>query len=184
METYVRPILTPDVVVHQFAPDHLKGVELTPEAIVVIINRHPSKPYRDKFDGINYTIPGGEVGEITYAAAMHFRERSVVPGSRNPATHKEDHFIAILNIDPVERCQPFTDEQAALFDALPEAIDRSDDPTAFHVVSNAEVHASVAGLSENTRPVIEVTDKTVLVPPVGGEAARASKTGELRRPRG
>jgi len=184
METYIRPVLPENVVVHQFAPDHLKGVELTDQAIVVIINRHPNKPYRDKFDGVNYTIPGGHIGEITFGAAQHFRERSVVPGSRNPETHKEDHFIAILNIDPPERCQPFTDEQAARIDAMPEALDRSADPSAFQLISAEVAHAAIAGISGTAKPVQEVTDESVRVAPKGSEAARMSKTGELRRERG
>jgi hypothetical protein len=113
--------------------------KLGPESIVTLVFRG-GPPIVDKFDGRDYIVPPmpadvqpWEWQEITHTAshwqveyqvAAHLQARAIVPGSRNPHTGKTASQIGILEVDPSERCEPFTPEQLQAF-GLAEAIDRS-----------------------------------------------------------
>lgn len=106
---------------------------------------------QDTFDSRHYLIP---VGYFTcpYDAAQHFKARAVVPGSRNPETGFQASFIAILGIpgplsynpdgtprlfdaqgqctllleiDPREDWDPFTDDECRQYGHALEALDRA-----------------------------------------------------------
>src|SRR5687768_152815 len=102
-QIYNKPTL-PGVEIANLVPEGLAGTELTPKTRVVIINRG-NQVYHDKYDGRNYVVRPG-YSEVEFEAADHFRARSVVPGTRDPITGKQQHFIAILGIDPDHRCEP------------------------------------------------------------------------------
>jgi hypothetical protein len=79
---------------------------------------------RDTYDGRHYTIPPGR-SHIQFGAAEHFRNRSVIPGSRNPETSKQDRYIVLPRLrDSEDKC--FAIDGAAFSEqaARPEAIDR------------------------------------------------------------
>lgn len=179
MAVYKRPEL----------PDGVKPVNLTPDGAAqelepktrVIIRNRGDQVYKDKFDGRDYTVPPGAVCEVEYEVANHFRERSVVPGSRDPITGKQEHFIAILGIDREERCQPLNAAEAAKAATAKEAIDREamgDDQA--RVVPTASVRGRVVGVprgrrvaqSAETNDGQELAVKEVLAPVVGGDAMR------------
>jgi hypothetical protein len=105
-------------------PDTGAGNTLTPETIVEIYNRAPHVLH-DTFDGRHYSIPPGRA-LIQYGAAAHFRERSLIPGTRNPETGKQQRYILIPELrDPIGLCSPFDLAQYAAQQARPEAIDRA-----------------------------------------------------------
>jgi hypothetical protein len=154
--------------------------ELEPKTRVLIVNRGDA-PYRDKFDGRDYIVPGATVAEVEYEVANHFRERSVVAGSRDPVTGKQDRRIAILGIDKPERCElltPVENEKAA---KAVEAIDREalgDDKAV--VVPTARVRARTIGLGKRGKQQLtaetndgqELDVNDVLAPVEGGDAMR------------
>jgi hypothetical protein len=105
-------------------PDAGAGNELKPESIVEIYSRAPHVLH-DTHDGRHYSIPPG-ASLIEYAAAAHFRERSLVPGTRNPETGKQQRYILIPELrDPIGLCFPFDLAQYTEQQARPEAIDRA-----------------------------------------------------------
>src|SRR5262245_18505631 len=99
--TYEKPELPQGTKINNLVSADLHAQELTPKTRVVIINRGRTD-YRDKYDAHDYVVPP-VLGEVEYEVANHFRERSVVPGSRDPVTGHQDVFIAILGLDPVEK---------------------------------------------------------------------------------
>jgi hypothetical protein len=157
----------PDVDVQQLVPQGSGEVLLTPDTRVLCIHRgrnrtefgalivrHPrrgEKPlhgsrqpgvaydgdYTDTFDSRHYIVAPGYF-EVELAAATHFKDRAVVPGSRNPETNFQASFIAIIGvvaptgtgfrvikpIDPPEDWEPFTDEECASYEIAFEALDR------------------------------------------------------------
>lgn len=142
----------------------------------------------DKFDGVDYEIPPGWF-EAPYGAVKHFQQRAVVPGSRNPETKKQVSYIAIPNVDPADRCIPFTPEQCAKFRGIPEAIDRthriSQDDREHQIVDIGDVAPGLAmgdTYGSGRRPQIDVTQQateeaarraeTILQPPAENEAQR------------
>lgn len=86
---------------------------------------------QDKFDAVDWTVPGPGLYEVPYEVALHLRARSVVPGSRNPGTGKQLSQIGIVRtswgdpIDPPAACEPFTEDQVSDFWSHVEAIDRA-----------------------------------------------------------
>lgn len=176
MQTYSKPDLPTGTKVRNLVSADLHAQELTPKTRVVIINRG-RLPYRDKYDAHDYEVPPG-LGEVEYEVANHFRERSVVPGSRDPVTGAQDVFIAILGLDPEERCVPFNDEECARYGHIVEAIDRSNMESAADrdvtVIKTSAARARTAGNSGRRRADVTVTDPDVLVPPVDGDAALAA----------
>jgi hypothetical protein len=174
---YVRPTLPPGVAVHSFVPEHGATEELTPEKYVFVLNRGVD-PVRDKFDGTDYVIPPG-VNEMPYGAAMHFRGRAVVPGSRNTETGKQESFLAILGIDKPEKCTPFSPEQCEAFGLRIEAIAREElmDPAARDArpVSRGDIERTV--LSGQGRGVT-MPPQAVMEPRVGGDTGASALLGQ------
>lgn len=103
---------------------------LKPETPVIVLHRG-GPPVKDKFDGQDWLIPGPGYWTLRYDAAMHLKARAVVPGSRNPATGRQESQLAIVQtswgdpIDPPARCVPFTDAQVKHWWSHIEAIDRT-----------------------------------------------------------
>lgn len=92
---------------------------------VVCINRG-RKPLVDTFDARHYEIPAGFF-EIEYGAAKHLQRRLIVPGTRNITSNEQVSWIGILGVNPPELCEPFTDEQLAIYGENVEAIARDVD---------------------------------------------------------
>ena len=102
--------------------------------------------YEDMFDSQMYQIPEGK-WVIPYAAAVHFRNRAVVPGTRGGyqvqgLAPKQMSRIAILRpvdwdepLDRPENMVPFTAEQLERMYGAVEALNRAsfDSPAAKHV---------------------------------------------------
>lgn len=163
-ETAVKPV--------NLIPEGLGGEELSPKTRVVCINRG-DVPYLDKCDGRDYVCQPG-LFEVEYEVADHFRTRSVVPGSRDPVTGKQEHYIAIIGMDPEDRCQPLSGAELAAANAAPEALDRSGMSPMdkdVRVVSTQAARARTAG--GNRRLQHEVSDPDAVKPSEGGEAIQA-----------
>jgi hypothetical protein len=153
--------------VQQLAPQGSGEILLTPQTRVLCIHRgrnptengalinlsprrrddrlHPERrkgvvydgDYADTYDGHHYIIPPGYF-EVELGAALHFKDRAVVPGSRNPETNYQASFIAVVGvvaptpqgyrvlkpIDDPDQWPPFTDEECQAYEIAFEAIDR------------------------------------------------------------
>lgn len=123
---------------------------LTPETPVKVVFRG-GPPIVDKFDGQDVIIPADanearlagvedwasmfyaacEVHGIPWAVATHIKDRSIVPGTRDPHNAKKaSKRIGILwtptgqYVDKPELCEPFTVEQLKHF-GLNEGLDRT-----------------------------------------------------------
>jgi hypothetical protein len=68
------------------------------------------EPYEDMFDGRPYKIQPGFF-MTQYGAALHFKARAVVPGTRNPETRYEASFIAIVGVVELKPDGTFTRAQ-------------------------------------------------------------------------
>jgi hypothetical protein len=209
----------PAVDVQQLAPQGSGEVLLTPETRVLCIHRgrnrtedgllvvraarrgeprvheerRPSVAYEgdytDTFDSRHYIIGPGYF-EVELAAAVHFKDRAVVPGSRNPETNFQASFIAIIGVvastgvgykvvkavDHPDDWAPFTDEECAAYEIAFEALDRE------HMSNPIERDVTVVGtsgaiagkpsrvkggsgpVSGRRRTGIEVTDDSILQP--------------------
>lgn len=123
--SYQRPTLPPDLVVKDLSKSVTEGPqkEPKPDERVICINRG-RKDITVTFDSRHMVLPPGYF-EIEYEAAKHFRNREIVPGTKNPELNTFVSWIAILNVDADEKCQPFTDEELLEFGEKVEAIDRS-----------------------------------------------------------
>lgn len=186
-QNYERPQPPAGTEIRSLLPQHGRGETLTPDTIVRAINRG-NEPIIDKFDGIDYEIPPGWY-EAPYGAVRHFQQRAVVPGSRNPEQKKQQSYIAIPNVDPADRCVPFTEAQCAQFKGIPEAIDRknriSPDDRDHQIVDLGELAPGLAmgeafgsgrrpqiDLSQQATPGAAAAAETVLQPPAENEALR------------
>lgn len=194
--TYKKPELPQGAKVSSVVPTELNAQELTPKTRVTCVNRG-SEPYVDKCDGRDYIVPPG-LFEVEYEVAEHFRLRSVVPGSRDPLSGAQENFIAILGIDPPEKCVPFSEMEQARADQAVEALDRGaieDDQGGARavVVQTSRARARTAGqggrrggvsVEQNETssgawvPLPDQPDQPLpeaVRPPRGGDAARASR---------
>jgi hypothetical protein len=156
VKTYQKPALPEGTAVMSLAPEDSVANALTPETVVTCLNRG-SHELRDKFDGRDYVIPGGALFELPYGAALHFKTRQVVPGTRDPHNgHVVKSFIAILGLDPAEQCRPFSDEAMDKIDATPEGLDREqmESPVDRDVQPRGLAQSS-AGRSQGRRPHID-----------------------------
>lgn len=123
--------------VRNLQPESSGEIKLTPETEVLVVNRGRETLF-DTFNSKHYTIPPGFF-LIEYGAALHFKARGVVPGSRNPETSFQASFFAIIGVvvpkvdggymvvrkvdNPVE-WDPFTDEECEQYSHALETIDR------------------------------------------------------------
>jgi len=183
-QTYDKPKLPEGTKVTNVVPSDLKAQELGPKTRVICINRS-SEPYIDKCDARDYVVPPGYF-EVEYEVAEHFRLRSVVPGSRDPVTGAQETYIAIVGIDPPERCVPFSHEDQEVFSQSVEAIDRGaveqEQGGKGVVVPTARARARTAGGAGSRRRDITVqeNDSTreapgAMQPPTDGDAVRAGR---------
>lgn len=127
--------------------ERLNETTLKPDSPVICRNRG-RRPIEGTFNGEHIVIPPG-LFRTEYAAAKHFQQRSVVPGTRNLEVGGHVSWIGILGsddgrvkVDSEDQTEPFTDEELQHFGEKVEAIDRSAlTGAAAHVVS---VRTSVA----------------------------------------
>ncbi len=179
MAIYSRPELPIGTKVQSLVAEGLHGQQLTPKTRVLVVNRGTAD-YCEKFDGRNYVVPGGKVSEVEYEVADYLRDRSVIPGSRDPMTGKSEHFIAILGIDPAERCELLDKDEQHKADTTVEAIDRSLMDGAdrdVKVVSTQAARARTVGGTRRIAQRVEGNDgspapEDAMTPPVMGEARR------------
>lgn len=215
--------LLPAAAVQQLVPQGSAEVLLTPETRVLCIHRGRNRTqdgqlvvvsprrgeprlaatrepgiayegdYTDTYDSRHYIIAPGYF-EVELGAAVHFKERAVVPGSRNPETNFQASFIAIIGvvsptgsgykvvkaIDPKEDWDPFSDEDCATYEIAFEALDRAgmDHPIDRDVVlasassvmagrpdkPASRVKGGTAARGTRGRTEIEVTDPSILQP--------------------
>ncbi len=100
--------------------------EPAPTERVLCLNRG-RRPIEDTFDARHLEMPPGYF-YIEYAAAKHFQERNIVPGTKSAVVGGAYvSWISICGVNPPEMCQPFTDEELAEFGEAVEAIDRRAD---------------------------------------------------------
>ena len=136
--------------IRDLVPLHQRGEgTLGSESEVALLHRG-WKPITDKFDGVDYQIlPGRQL--IAYGAAMHFRARAVVPGTRNPEIRKQESFLVImhdLGPDKREHWRMFTDEERAQIEGKVEAIARDE----LSLPSDREVRLVSTGRVAATMP--------------------------------
>lgn len=114
-------------------PEHTHRAAMLPTTPVICVNRGP-RTLDDKYDGDDYVIPPYVQFQVSFAAALHFQRRQIVPGTRNPDVQAAGvqyvSWIGILGIDPDEACAVFTDEELALFGESAEGLNRALLPTA------------------------------------------------------
>lgn len=163
MAFYRRPSLPAGVIVHTVVPDNTNGEVLNDSTPVIVFNRKP-EPYVDMYDGRRYTLPPGFI-DLRYCEALHFKGRSVVPGSRNPETGKQDHYIVIVDAQtPPDHLITIGEAQFRRQQQLPEAIDRasmtSQAARSVQTIKTTAAHATIAegrGLEGNS-PSSDVPD--------------------------
>lgn len=136
--------------VQNLQPDSSGVIVIGPETSVLCVHRG-REIYRDMFDSRTYSIAPGYF-TAPYAAALHFKKRAVVPGTRNPETASETSFIAIIGVavptregtmkivKPVDDAvdwDPFTDDECREYGHAIEALDRS------HMLDPIETSVSI-----------------------------------------
>lgn len=133
-----KTMLSPDQIgeVQELKPQSSGALLITPETIVLCVNRG-REPLEDTFNSRHYVIQPGYFS-VQLGAAQHFKDRAVVPGSRNPETRWQASFISIIGvvvptrdglkvahqIDKPEEWDPFTDVECREYGHAVEALDR------------------------------------------------------------
>jgi hypothetical protein len=142
--------------VKDLTPKSQQQFQLTPETIVVVINRSRDTLVR-KFDGTDYDLSPGLM-RMPYGAALHFQRHCTVPGTRDVFNGSEQSYIGIRGVDPPEWCEPFTNEQLERFGLATEAISREGDEVQTASVANAAAagRIGIRNQSANRRPVRQV----------------------------
>jgi hypothetical protein len=172
---------------------------LTDETPVTIVFRG-GPPIVDKFDGQDIILPAEAkearregtdphwarryypacvIENIPYAAAMHIRERAIVPGSRDPHNggKKASYRIGIQSTptgtmqDRPEYCQPFTDEQLAMFQ-LPEGLNRQGFEDSRRDVVTLDTTASISHVGNVHQQLDAQPDADDLAPPADHEGLK------------
>ena len=112
-----------------------KANRIMPDTIVTVINRGVATLVR-KWDGMDfailpYTHKGGTKAApfllaMPYAGALHFQHHCPVPGTRDAESpdFAAISFLGILDTDPPENCEPFTQAQCKKFGQAIEALQR------------------------------------------------------------
>lgn len=117
--------------------ERMNETTLRPDSPVLCLNRG-RRVLQVTYDGNHIQIPPGYF-RTEYAAALHMAKHLIVPGTRNIEVGGHVSWIAVLGsddgrvaVDPVEWCQPFSDEDLATYGEAIEAIDRKalSDPSA------------------------------------------------------
>lgn len=185
-----RHNLRPGSDVQSLVPDlGSRDVALTPETEVLCIHRGRDD-YEDMYDSRPYRIAPGYF-KTTLAAAMHFRARAVVPGSRNPETRRQSSFIVIIGavdfkgdgsfdvikpVDKPEEWAAFSDDEVAEYAGAQEALDRGGmqnaiDPSVTIVSTSSAQAGTVPGKASRIRG-----GGNVSVRPAGGSGKRSGQT--------
>jgi hypothetical protein len=121
--SYRMPELDTNEAVADLVVQSDKAYELTPETVVLCLNRG-NRVLHETFNAEHYQIPPGKF-RMQYGAAVHCQRRQVVPGTRDIEGHGFRSFIAIYGVDAEADCVPFTDAELQAFGEKVEAIDRS-----------------------------------------------------------
>lgn len=188
MAGYQIPHLSPDDLPVNLVPESQEGLKaITPETPVLCMNRS-KRELRDTFDSQHYRIPPGPTKFwVPYGAALHFKTRLIVRGTRRGPTDFESH-ICILGIDDPAECEMFDAAAEAEIEARPEGLDRSAlDPSRQNaqVLDVGTVRAGVAGQGASRRAnevfvgAQAVDPSEVFTPPEGGSIARAEEAAAL-----
>jgi hypothetical protein len=194
MAGYNIPHLSPDDLPVNLVPESQESLKtLTPETPVVCMNRS-TRELRDTFDSQHYRIPPGPTKFwLAYGAALHFKTRLIVPGTRRGPSSFES-MICILGIDDPADCAMFDEMAEAEFSARPEGLDRAAlDPSRQNtkVLEVGATRAGVVGQGVGRRAnevfvgAQAVDPADVFTPPEGGSIARAAEAealGEGYRP--
>lgn len=168
---------------------------LEPETDVIVLFRG-GPPIVDMYDQKDYIVPPKPEGvdladwrtlihaaehfEMPYMVAQHLQGRSIVPGTRNPYDYRKAvSQLAILSVDPADRCVPFTEAQMAKFygeawrDGLAEGLDRSQmqgaERNAVVVPVKEVVEAAAAEGRDIDGQVEDAGDNQVLSPADAGD---------------
>lgn len=184
-------------------PAHKQKQELKPDTPVICINRGPHE-LRDQWDADPYVIPPNARFQVAYAAAKHFQQRLIVPGTRNPNVHDASapmyvSWIGILGVDPEEACTPFTVDQLAYFGESVEGLNRKAMPgydrdvqvrstsemarslDGLGIVASAGARASSGGVSQELVGGSDENREAAMAPVEGSDAraefAKAAATG-------
>lgn len=156
-QTYRMPAPAADVA--NLVPESNDGNSLTPTTTVLCIHRGRHRIV-DKFDGQDYVILPGQF-MAPYGAALHFQNRAVIPGTRNPELGVQQSYIGIIGLDSDEMCEPLTDDEVDRFGAAVEAIDRSSltDPAdrTVTVLKTGAAAGRVRGQGGSKRPQIDTS---------------------------
>jgi hypothetical protein len=178
--------------------------KLTPESPTDIAFRG-GPPIVDKFDGERIVLPHEarqaelagdphwsirhyppvEVIGVPWGVALHLKERSIVPGTRDPYNggKKALRRIGILRTvsgvyqDKPEACAPFTVEQLALFNT-PEGLDRTAFLDARKDVTVLDTIASISHVGNVEQTLAEKPAKGEMAPtgdPIGIREAQAAE---------
>lgn len=137
---------------------------LLPTDNVICINRGRATLH-ETFDGQHREIPPGYF-RTEYGAALHFRRRLLVKGTRNLEQGGYVSWIGILGsedgrikVDDERDCERFTDEDLQSYGEKIEGIDRSSfsDPSDREVtaIRMQTARAAAGGQGAGTRPFIE-----------------------------
>lgn len=147
-----------------------REIELNAEREVLCIHRG-TEPYDDMFNSVPFRILPGYF-TVAYGAAKHFRDRAVVPGSRNPETHRQTSFLAIIGVVEIHSDGTFT---------VLRAVDHPDEWARFTVAEQAEYTGAVealdrAGMVNAIVPAEELVIESVSGrkggPPAPGKGSR------------
>lgn len=145
MQTFTRPTLPEGMDIINLAPEDSKQNVLEPTTPVHCLNRGTHE-LRDKFDGRDYVLPTGVIFTLPYGAALHFKTRQIVPGTRDPNGQGDaaKSYIAIFGVDRPEDCVPFTAAEQERADNAPEGLDRE------QMISPADRAAAPRGLRNSS----------------------------------
>jgi hypothetical protein len=174
---YERPQLPAGTVVADLSRSVSDGPVKEPKADerVTCINRGRNA-LTCTYDSMHKVIPAG-LFEIEYEAAKHFRDRLIVPGTKNVEANAFVSWIGILGVDHADKCQPFTDAQLLSFGEKVEAIDRSsmslpsDREIQIARVQNVQASSLTFSNSGAKTPTKGGIDASVQATPAAAEAA-------------
>lgn len=133
---HTAPTVPPGATVEPLRRGDAKANRLTPDSIVIVINRGRQTLTR-KWDGNDYDLhPFTHDGhsedrpylmQMPYGAALHFQFHCPIPGTRDPNsdTLAAESFLGILDTDASEFCAPMTVEECQRIGQAIEAIERT-----------------------------------------------------------
>lgn len=182
---YITPQLDPTDLPIDLLPEAKQSLAaLTPETKVVCMNRGRHE-LRDTFDGEHYVIPPGpQKFWLSYGAALHFKSRLIMNGTRTLDGNGNQPWLCILGIDPPDQCHMLDSQDETAVRQRVEGLDRSQlDPGRqdVKVVETSAARAGVLGQAAGRRAnevfvgAQAVDPNDVLQPPAEGSIARAEE---------